>query len=247
MRLDKFLSTMGLGTRTEVKQLIKQKQVLVNGTLCQSPKEQIDENTDVITVGNEVIQYKPFYYYVMNKPAGVITATEDKAQRTVMDLLTSEDCRRDLFPVGRLDKDTTGLLVLTNDGVLAHELLAPKKHIAKVYEALVQGVVTEKEIQQFAVGLTIDGDEQVSPAQLEVIQIDGDQSLIHLTIHEGKFHQVKRMFKAVGMKVLTLHRLKMGDFSLPNDVPLGKYRPLTHEEEQLLIPNDLLKQRQKGE
>lgn len=235
MRLDKFLSTTGMGTRTEVKQLIKKKRVTVNGIVAKNAKQQVDEQNDVIQLDDHCIQFQRFYYYVLHKPQGVITATTDKTQRTVMDLFAAEDYQSDLFPVGRLDKDTTGLLLITNNGQLAHELLAPKKHVPKVYEALIEGIVTSKEVEQFAAGLTLNGDELAKPAQLEIVQTYGQNTHIRLTIHEGKFHQVKRMFKAVGMKVLRLHRTQMASLVLPPALKEGDYRKLTKDEQEALF------------
>ena len=233
MRLDKMLSHLGLGSRKEVKQLLKARRVTVNGAMVKDGKMQVDEHNDAIAVDGEVMAYQAEHYFLLYKPQGVITATEDKRARTVMDCLDDKDRVAGLFPVGRLDKDTTGLLLLTTNGPLAHELLAPKKHVEKEYQALIEGVVTEKEIAQFKGGLTLDGGEITQPAQLMVDRVDGNQSWIRLIIHEGKFHQVKRMFQAVGMKVLRLHRLRMGSLVLGN-LAEGQYRPLTDKEIQLL-------------
>lgn len=230
MRIDKYLSHMTQASRQEVKQWLKKGRVCVNGQITKSAKQHIDEIKDAISVDGHDILYQSEYYYVMHKPAGVITATQDNEHRTVMDLLDDSDKRMDLFPVGRLDKDTTGLLLITNNGTLAHELLAPKKHVDKVYEALIDGVVTQEEITKFANGMELDG-VQLQPAQLEIVQqVDERHTFIRLTIHEGKFHQVKRMFQAVGMHVDRLHRTQMGPLKLDSQLQPGMYRPLAENE-----------------
>lgn len=198
MRLDKFLADMGLGSRKEVKGLIKKGTIEVNGQVVKSDKAQVNEFEDAVTYLGEIITYQKDFYYILHKPAGVISATQDNHDQTVIDLLEDQDYREDLFPVGRLDKDTEGLLILTNDGVFAHQLLSPKKHVEKEYLAEVSGIMTEEDIR--------------------------------LILHEGKFHQVKRMVKAVGKEVLYLKRIRMGKFWLPKDLNKGQYRPMTKEE-----------------
>lgn len=230
MRIDKYLSHMTQASRQEVKQWLKKGRVCVNGQIIKSAKQHIDEIKDVISVDGHDILYQSEYYYMMHKPAGVITATQDNEHRTVMDLLDDSDKRMDLFPVGRLDKDTTGLLLITNNGTIAHELLAPKKHVDKVYEALIDGVVMQEEITKFANGMELDG-VLLQPAQLEIVQqVDERHTFIRLTIHEGKFHQVKRMFQSVGMHVDRLHRTQMGPLKLDSQLQPGMYRPLTENE-----------------
>lgn len=233
MRLDKMLSHLGLGSRKDVKQLLKDKRVMVNGEVVKNGKLQVDEVNDEVVVDGKAMTYQAEHYILLHKPQGVITATEDKSARTVMDCLSEKDRVKGLFPVGRLDKDTTGLLLLTTNGALAHELLSPKKHVEKEYQALIDGVVTEKEIEQFKEGLILDGGDQTQPAKLMVDKVEGHHSEIRLIIHEGKFHQVKRMFQAVGMKVLRLHRLRMGSLVL-DGLKVGDYRLLTEEEITLL-------------
>lgn len=229
MRLDKFLSDSGLGSRKEVKQLLKQKCIKVNGTLAKDGKQQISQIDDYVTHAGEKIVYQKYFYYVLNKPKNVISSTKDPIERTVVDLLAKKHYRKDIFPVGRLDKDTEGLLLLTNDGDLAHQLLSPKKHVDKEYLAEIDGIVTEQDIKLFAKGFTLKNGEAVKPARLIIDQMDeGHQmTIVHLTIQEGKFHQVKRMFETIGKRVTYLKRLKMGSLSLDSDLPLGKYRPLT--------------------
>ena len=232
MRLDKFLADMGLGSRKEVKGLIKKGTIEVNGQVVKSDKAQVNEFEDTVTYLGEIITYQKDFYYILHKPAGVISATQDNHDQTVIDLLEDQDYREDLFPVGRLDKDTEGLLILTNDGVFAHQLLSPKKHVEKEYLAEVSGIMTEEDIRLFAEGLIIDGDEQILPAKLQIDQVDQETetSIIRLILHEGKFHQVKRMVKAVGKEVLYLKRIRMGKFWLPKDLNKGQYRPMTKEE-----------------
>lgn len=234
MRIDKYLSHSTSTSRQEVKRWIKKGEICVNGEVVKSAKQQIDERQDTVLLSGQPLVYQSDYYYMMYKPAGVITATCDVKQRTVMDVLQDKDRRSDLFPVGRLDKDTTGLLLLTNNGPLAHDLLAPKKHVDKIYEALIEGIVTDKEVDCFKAGISLDG-QQLQPAQLEIVQrIGNDKTFVRLNIHEGKFHQVKRMFQSVGMKVLKLHRIQMGLLTLDPSLKPGDYRPLTEGEIQQL-------------
>lgn len=225
MRLDKFLSHTGFGSRAEVKKLIKKKQVVVNGQLAKEVNKQIDEYQDVIQVGGEKVVYEKFVYYLLNKPAGVITATEDKQHRTVLDLLSPTDWQEDLFPVGRLDKDTTGLLIITNDGKTAHDWLSPKKHVTKVYQALVEGVMTKEDQQAFFSGMVLSNGEVCLPAELTLLQIDTDKQecLVEIKLSEGKYHQVKRMVAACGKHVKQLHRKQMGNLVLPEDLKQGEY------------------------
>ena len=234
MRLDKYLAEMGVGTRQEVKKQIRQGKAAVNGTVVKAADTKIDETCDEVTISGRNISYVSYEYYMLNKPAGVVSATEDRRDTTVIDLI-KEKKRKDLFPVGRLDKDTEGLLLITNDGDLAHRLLAPKKHVDKVYYAKVAGIVTEEDVERFAQGIDIgtDEDEMTRPAQLDILK-SGEESEIRLTIHEGKFHQVKRMVKAVGSEVLYLKRLSMGSLKLDEELKLGEYRRLTKAELQEL-------------
>ena len=228
MRIDKFLSEMGVGTRSEVKKYIRQGKVEVDHVVVKNPECKVEPNTQVVTYMGQVIAYESYVYYMLNKPAGYVSATSDKKDKTVLDLIDDKK-RKDLFPVGRLDKDTEGLLLITNDGELAHRLLSPKKHVDKVYYAKVEGVVTEEDKQKFTEGLSIGEGEVTKPAKLEVITSD-EISEILLTIQEGKFHQVKRMFQAVEKKVIYLKRLSMGTLQLDETLALGEYRLLTQEE-----------------
>ncbi len=228
MRLDKYLSDMKIGTRSEVKKLIKKGVILVNEQVVTKPEYAIVETCDhVVCQGNEIC-YETYLYYLLHKPAGYVCATKDNLYPTVLDLIDIP--RKDvLFPVGRLDVDTEGLVLLTNDGALAHELLAPKKHVSKRYLATIEGVVTEEEVARFQEGLDL-GDFYTKPAKLTIHKVEGNHSIVEVTIVEGKFHQVKRMFQVVGMKVIYLKRLQMGELILPHDLLCGAYRKLTRSE-----------------
>lgn len=230
MRLDKYLAEAGMGSRKEVKSVLKTGKVTVNGKVIKDGKLHVDESKDQVNYGEQLLSYQEFYYYLLNKPAGVVSATKDNIDKTVVQLLKAQDFRADIFPVGRLDKDTEGLLLLTNDGALSHNLLSPKKHVEKEYFAQIRGQVTEETIQQFAAGLTLKSGEAVKPGELFIEKSDEESSEIRLIIHEGKFHQVKRMFEAVDMKVTYLKRIRMGSLQLDKTLNLGEYRPLKSEE-----------------
>ena len=231
MRIDKYLANMNVGSRKEVHKLIKAGLVSVNGKIVKTPKEKVKES-DVVEVNGQEIAYQQYHYFLLNKPKGVLSATEDLHQKTVIDLLEVKDQYKDLAPVGRLDKDTTGLLLITNDGQLNHELLAPNKHVDKVYQALIAGKVTIDTVATFASGMELKDSTVLKPAKLEILDVDEskDQSKIRITIKEGKYHQIKRMFGAVGMKVLELDRLQMGSLQLDPQLKRGHYRELTEEE-----------------
>lgn len=220
---------MGFGSRKEVKVLLKTKSVEVNGEIVRDPKVHVDEQADQVLVGGEAVAYTEFIYLLMNKPQEVISATEDKYDQTVIDLLDEEEQHFEPFPVGRLDKDTEGFLLLTNDGKLAHELLSPKKHVDKTYYALIEGLVTEADKEAFKKGVALDDGYVTKPASLNILE-SGPLSKIELTITEGKFHQVKRMFESVGKRVVYLKRLSMGPLTLDPELGLGEYRHLTEEE-----------------
>ena len=231
MRLDKFLSGMGAGTRTEIKKAVKAGLVTVDGAVAKDPGMQVGGDS-AVTFRGEPVVYEEFVYYMMNKPAGVISASEDSREETVVDLI-DEQKRRDLFPAGRLDRDTEGLLLITNDGGLAHRLLSPKHHVDKKYYAEVSGTVTEDDVQAFADGLVLPDGLECLPAKLEVLTA-GATSEVEIIIREGKFHQIKRMFAARGMEVLYLKRLTMGPLELDDSLVPGEYRRLTNEELQAL-------------
>lgn len=228
IRLDKFLSEMGIGTRTEVKKIIRSGVVTVNDVIEKKPELKIDIEKDIVCCRNKKIAYKKYEYYLLNKPAGCVSATEDKVHKTVMDFITNK-VHDDLFPVGRLDIDTEGLLLITNDGALAHELLSPVKHVDKTYYALIEGIVTDEDVYFFEKGVDIGDGVITKPAELKILE-SKPISQIELTITEGKFHQVKRMFEAVGKRVVYLKRVSMGSLTLPDDLETGKFRSLTEDE-----------------
>ena len=233
LRIDKLLANMGYGTRKEVKKLLKAGVVKVDGMTVKDAKTHVDPKKQIVTVWGEEVEYKPFIYLMMNKPKGVISATEDAVEETVVDLLEEEDRLFDPVPVGRLDKDTEGLLLLTNDGQLAHQLLSPKKHVPKTYEAIIDGEVTEEDVAAFRRGVVLDDGYETKPAELVIIR-SGLRSDVQVTITEGKFHQIKRMFQAVGKRVVYLKRIQMGPISLDETLEPGEYRELTDEEIALL-------------
>lgn len=229
MRLDKLLANMGYGSRKEVKQLLKEKAVTVDGVVVKDAAMKVDPDKQEVSVYGERVQYVEFIYLMMNKPPGVISATEDRYDETVIDLLDPLAQHFEPFPVGRLDKDTEGLLLITNDGVLAHNLLSPKKHVPKTYYADIEGEVTQADVEAMRAGVELDDGYVTKPGELVILE-SGPMSKIELTIQEGKFHQVKRMFEAVGKKVVYLKRLSMGTLHLDESLELGDYRELTAEE-----------------
>lgn len=228
MRLDKFLTELGIGTRSEVKKILKTGQVTVNGTPVKKPEEKIDETKDLIAYQGKVLAYEQFEYYMFHKPAGCVTAVSDAQHKTVMDYM-KDLTRKDLNPVGRLDIDTEGLLLITNDGMMSHELLSPSKHVPKTYYAKVEGIVTEEDVNLFAQGVDIGEKKPTKPADLKIL-VSNAISEIELTISEGKFHQVKRMFEAVDKKVVYLKRISMGNLVLDENLKPGEYRTLTEAE-----------------
>lgn len=233
IRLDKYLADMGAGTRQEVKRKIRKGLVSVNHKTAGAPDLKIREGEDVVSVEGREIGYAAYEYYMLNKPAGVVSATTDSRDLTVVDLI-QEKRRKDLFPVGRLDKDTEGLLLITNDGLLAHRLLSPRCHVDKTYYARIRGAVTQEDVLAFAEGVDIGEDgqeERTMPGILEVLTSNAE-SEIRLTIQEGKYHQVKRMFLAVGKEVTYLRRERMGTLVLDMDLKPGEYRLLTDEEKK---------------
>jgi 16S rRNA pseudouridine516 synthase len=231
-RLDKVLANMGFGTRKEVKQLVKQGLITVDGTVAADPGMHVIPEEQEITVDGETLQFKRWLYIMLNKPPGVISATEDARHQTVVDLLPYEWAIK-VHPVGRLDIDTEGLLLLTNDGQLSHNLLSPKKKVEKEYFARIEGRVTQQHIEAFAKGVTLDDDFTTLPARLEILS-SGEISEGKVTIMEGKFHQVKRMFAAFGLRVIYLKRLRMGSLVLDDSLAPGEYRELTDEEVKAL-------------
>ena len=236
MRLDKFLVACAFGSRTEVKSFLKAGRVTVNGKKEKSAKLQINEDTDEICFDGQKLEYEEFVYYMMNKPQGVISATEDPKHKTVLDLMDDYACAKEVFPVGRLDIDTHGLLLLTNDGKLAHALLSPKRHVDKTYLAQINGVMTDEDIETFAEGIPFK-DFTCQPAKLELVSVDTEkeESLVRVTIAEGKFHQVKRMVAYCGKEVVDLQRLTMGTLTLDEDLKRGGWRRLSKEELEGLL------------
>ena len=233
MRVDKLLSNVGVASRAELKKYCKQGLISVNGKVINNPGVQVDSENDDVRFNGEKIVYREFVYIMLNKPDGYISATFDKYDPIVLDLIDQSYLVFEPFPVGRLDKDTEGLLVLTNDGQLAHRVLSPKKHVPKTYYAKIQGKVTEEDILAFEKGVILDDGYETMPSQLKILKSD-DMSEIELTIHEGKVHQVKRMFESVGKKVVYLKRLSMGKLKLDESLKLGEYRELTEEEVKLI-------------
>lgn len=229
LRLDKLLCDMNIGTRSQVKTYLKQGLIKVNGEVVTRPEMKIDEQTAEITYKGERLQYQKYAYYMLHKPAGVVSATQDNTCQTVTELLKDTGWK-DLFPVGRLDKDTEGLLLMTNDGELAHNLLSPKKHVNKVYYVELRNALSIEAVKRLEEGVDIGEENLTLPAKVELLT---DKS-IYLTITEGKFHQVKRMLQAVGNEVLYLKRIAMGSLVLDETLPKGAYRELTKEEIDIL-------------
>lgn len=245
MRLDKFLAQTGAGSRSDVKSMIAKGNVLINGEICKDPAHRIDETSDEITCGDIAVTYSKYAYFMMNKPQGVISASRSRAERYAQDKkertaktcvdLICEETHRDLFPVGRLDKDTEGLLLVTDDGQLAHELLSPRKHVDKTYYAELESPLAETDRKRLEAGVDI-GDEKLTlPAQVNILS----DRAIEITIHEGRFHQIKRMLEAVGNKVTFLKRLQMGSLRLDKSLKPGEYRRLTQGEVDGLFTDSL--------
>jgi 16S rRNA pseudouridine516 synthase len=233
-RLDKVISNLGYGSRKDVKSFVKKGLIEVDGVIVKDNGMSVDPEKSIIKVNGEEILYRKFIYLMMNKPDGVISATHDNKDETVIDLLELDHQVFEPFPVGRLDKDTVGLLLLTNDGELNHRLIAPKWHVDKVYYAKIDKKVDEKDITAFKNGITLDDGYKCLEAKLEILNSSDEGSEIRLTIQEGKFHQVKRMFEAVGKKVTYLKREEFGGLLLDPDLQEGEYRELTDEELALL-------------
>ena len=238
MRIDKCLADCGLGTRSEVKSLLKAKRITVNGKVITNGKVQVNPETDEILFDGEKIQYEEFVYIMMNKPKGVVSATEDNLHKTVLDLIDPVYFKKGVFPVGRLDIDTHGLLLLTNDGELAHRLLSPKKHVTKIYQARVEGVMTAEDVTAFENGIVLSDGTECMPARLDILSTSQDESVVQIHLKEGKFHQVKRMVKACGKIVVDLQRLTMGPLKLDESLALGESRPLIEEELESLMINE---------
>lgn len=230
MRLDRFLCEMNQGTRSRVKELIRRGQVTVNGSVVRQADRKIAEERDLICMQGQEVRYQKFVYFMLNKPKGVVSAVTDNTARTVVELLSQEDRQRGLFPAGRLDKDTEGLLILTNDGGLAHRLLAPGKHVDKTYLVTPERRLTQREMLRLEQGVEIGEERPTLPGRVQKLEDDR----ILLTIHEGKFHQVKRMLQAVDNCVTALQRVSFGGLDLDRGLAPGEYRPLTEREVQIL-------------
>ena len=228
IRLDKYLADLRIGSRKEVKDHIKKGKVKVNNQVIKSPAHKVKTDTDKVYFEQKELNYREYVYFMLNKPRGVVSATKDNFDETVIDLI-DKAYQKDIFPVGRLDKDTEGLLLITDDGDLAHKLLSPNNKVPKTYYALVEGRVTEQERLQFNQGIRISDEFIALPAHLDILK-SGERSEVYLTIYEGKFHQVKRMFKALDMEVSYLKRVSMGNLVLDESLELGEYRLLTDEE-----------------
>lgn len=231
MRLDKYLTTLGIGSRSQVKELIKKGKIKVNNQVVKKPELHVDEKSDIVNMEGLDLSYHKFYYYMLNKPAGVLTAVSDFQCDTVLDIMDVTP-KKGLFPVGRLDKDTEGLLLITNDGELSHMLLSPTKHVDKMYYVELDGALKQEYVESFREGFDIGLKVNTKPAILEII----GENKAYITITEGKYHQVKRMFKHFGLNVTFLKRLKMGPLILDDSLEPGEYRALTEEEiHQLLL------------
>lgn len=232
-RLDKILSNMGYGSRKDIKTVMKNGRVQIDGKVIKDSSLKVDPYNTTISIDGEVVQYREYIYLMLNKPDGVVSSTDDPLNSTVLDLIDEEYRIFEPFPVGRLDKDTEGLLILSNDGQLAHQLLSPKKHVNKKYYVEVKGEVTKDDGESLKEGVVLEDGYKTMAADLEIIET-GDLSRVYLTIKEGKFHQVKRMFKALGKEVQYLKRVSMGKLNLDESLELGEYRELSEEEIELL-------------
>lgn len=225
MRLDKYLCELNIGSRSQIKTFIRQKLVTVNGIIASKPEQKVDENADIVTFRGKVLSYQKYVYIMLNKPQGVVSATRDNTDKTVIDLINIPG-KADLFPVGRLDKDTEGLLLLTNDGELAHNLLSPRKHVDKTYLVTIAHTISKEEIEQLEKGVDIGDEKLTAPATVQLL----DNTHILLTIHEGRFHQVKRMLQAVNNEVTALKRVSFGTLTLDENLAPGESRELTEQE-----------------
>lgn len=229
MRLDKYLADMQIGTRSQVKAYIRKGSVLVNGEIVKKPEFSIDEIRDTIMYNGNILSYQKYQYFMLHKPAGVVTATRDNQDRTVLDLLP-QDAGKGLFPVGRLDKETEGLLLITNDGELAHRLLSPKKHVDKTYYVVCSGTISQESVARLERGIDIGDDAPTKPAKVTMLSNTQDTYTLELTITEGRYHQIKRMIAATGGQVTYLKRISMGSLTLDKALEKGAYRALTEQE-----------------
>ncbi len=234
MRLDKFFSAQSLATRKEVKTFLKQGRITVNGETVKVADYQIDPSCDIILLDGQNVTYKEFLYIMLNKPQGVVSATEDRSQQTVLDLVPPELYRKGLFPAGRLDKDTEGFVLLTDDGAFAHRILSPKSHVEKTYHAVLEQPITEADIAAFRAGLQLADGTVCMRAELTLLQ-QTPQVVCEVVLREGKYHQVKRMFAARGNRVLFLKRVKIGGLALDETLPLGGCREILHKERAKIL------------
>lgn len=232
MRLDRYLCELNIGSRSQVKEFVRKGLVSVNGQVIRSADQKIEEQKDQVAFQGNILTYQKYVYYMLNKPLGVVSATQDNTAGTVVELLASEG-RKDLFPMGRLDKDTEGLLILTNDGELAHRLLSPKSHVDKTYQVTVSHALSEEDFRRLEQGVDIGEEGLTLPAKVEGVS----ENVFYLTIQEGKYHQVKRMLQAVGNQVTALKRIRFGGIDLDERLTPGAYRPLTLQEEERLKTN----------
>lgn len=239
-RLDKTLSAQGLWSRKEAKALIRRGAVLLNGQPCRQAEAPVDWDSDSVTVEGKALSLSPHSYLLLNKPKGVVSATQDPQQPTVLDLIPPELQRKGLFPAGRLDKDSTGLLLITDDGDFAHRLLSPKKHVQKEYQVRVDGCVTPEMVEAFRLGVNVHNEYTTLPSRLTVLEHSPQGDLCQVILREGLYHQIKRMFRSFGLTVLELHRCRMGALSLDPKLAPGQCRPLTPEELQLLDTREAL-------
>lgn len=233
-RLDNFLVNTGYGSRKEVQKLIRSNQVRVNEEVVNKPSIHVDVLKDKVFILDEEVVYRDFVYLMMNKPAGFVSSTYDKFDRTVLELVLDEDKILDPYPIGRLDKDTVGLLIISNDGDMCHRVLSPKHHVKKKYFVKVNGSLNNSHIEIFSNGIVLDGDIKCKPAKLTILQSDRSESRCELILTEGKFHQVKRMFDVLGLKVIYLRRVEFGGIKIDETLKEGEYRHLTEEEVGLL-------------
>lgn len=233
-RLDKTVSSQGLWSRKDAKNLIRKGFVAVNGNVVRQADAYVDWDRDIVAVNGQILQLQQHCYLMLNKPKGVVSATEDPQQTTVVDLVPDELKRKGLFPAGRLDKDTTGLLILTDDGDFAHDILSPKKHVQKVYLAKVNGKITEEIVEAFRTGVNVHNEYTTLPSRLTVIAEEEDGDVGQVILREGMYHQIKRMFLSFRLKVTELHRIRMGKLELDPKLEPGQCRPLTEEELALL-------------
>jgi len=230
MRLDKFFSSQNLCSRKEMKALLKDGSITVNGRTDRLKGDlKIDTDKDVVRLHGEIVEYKQYVYLMLNKPQGVVSATNDREHKTVLDLVPPELYRPGLFPAGRLDKDTTGFVLLTDDGDFAHRILSPKNHVEKTYHARLDGKIAQEDIERFAQGVTLKDGFVCLPARMRVLE-DTEQPLVEIVICEGKYHQIKRMAGAIGRKVLSLKRVKMGNVELDPDLPEGACKAMLHKD-----------------